>query len=250
MGAGQTKPDLYKCSFGHVFCHKETKSTLAFYGKDNTYNTSVKITALGARAKLIGNHSNTTCTMKKGAQILTAGIVELSMNEALVVMKADAKIVVKVNGTLNIFKTLLMDEGASLIIEPGAFLNIFGALHIAKGATVRIANGTPRLQSHDIRICVPNFIVNNPFSFIARGPQKDVTWCDEDLVILVGLLRIFTVKWRMDPDIVESMILHELCHRYGVLTTSSLKYKVPRDSHNLVFAKPKQRWPWQKQILT
>ncbi len=234
MGAGQTKPKEYKCKFGNVFHHKEKKSTLTLYGEENSYRASVKITAPGARVKLIGEHSHTTCTMKIGAHITTAGIVEMTMDEALVVMKADAKIVVEVNARLEIAGTLLMDQGSSLIIEPGARLSIDGTLHIAKGATVRVAYGVTHEHFDAVRVSVPNYIVDKPFSSITQGPQKDVTWCDEDKALLVGLIRFFCHEMDFDPCLILPVIMPLICRRYGVITIRSLMYDLPRDSENLV----------------
>jgi len=49
------------------------------------------------------------------------------------------------------------------------------------------------------------------------GNKGRVYWRDEDMILLVGLIRALTIEKRIDPDVILPHVIPIICKRYDVL---------------------------------
>ena len=235
-----------ECSHKHITYCPSANSVMVVYGRLSDPVSRVRTpedciitdSARGARTELIGLR-HTMCILKHNASIHNSGVVRMEAVEALLCMESGSCIDVGTNARLIIDGVLLMGKRSRLVIEPGACIIIVGYIYLADDVVVSVASERTFVTgNHKISI---SGRMDDSFSYscvrcIPQSGEGLVTWCSDDQLFLIGLIRFFSYnrKWELPPDLILPYVLPHVCRRYGVLMAPSNESFVPKNSRHAV----------------
>jgi hypothetical protein len=217
MGTGLSRHVTEKKHFNrHVSHCSSANNVIVVYGYIRTPADCIlaHATSSGSRVDLMGDCTNSLTIIRPRAVIQCEGVMCMKGSNNVLNMQHGARISVGQNASLVITSTLVMEENANLVLAAGARCAIQFPLYIAKNSSITVLgdfdtlhratlSGTIELDA-SVRLC-------------DIGNKGRVYWRDEDMILLVGLIRALTIEKRIDPDVILPHVIPIICKRYDVL---------------------------------
>jgi hypothetical protein len=172
------------------------------------------------------------CILKRNASIRNSGVIRMEKVEALLLMEGRACIEVGANARLIIDGMLLMGKRSLLVIEPGACITVMGDFQLADDVVVSVASKCTFATGNHKISCSVRMVgdFSSSSMCLPRSCEDLVTWCSDDQLFLIGLIRFLCYDSKMPPELILPYVLPHVCRRYGVLMTPSRESFVPKNS--------------------